>query len=40
MLRRLTDFAWEMTPSRYLEDMAHAHRVDMPISWGDNPIRP
>jgi len=40
MLRRLTDFAWEMTPSRYLEDIAHAHRVDMPISWGDNPVRP
>ena len=40
MLRRLTDFAWEMTPSRYLEDMAHPHRVDMPISWGDNPVRP
>ena len=40
MLKRLTDFAWEMAPSRYLEDLARPHREDMPIYWGDNPVRP
>lgn len=40
LLKRLTDFAWEMAPSRYLEDLMHPHRGDMPIYWGDNPVRP
>lgn len=40
MLKRLTDYAWEMAPSRYLEELAKAHKGDMPIYWGDNPPRP
>ena len=39
-LKRLTDYAWDMAPSRYLEEMAHPHSVGMPISWGNNPVRP
>lgn len=40
MLKRLADYAWEMTPSAYLEEMARPHKTDMPIYWGDNPARP
>ena len=40
MLRRLTDYAWEMAPSLYLYELAHPHQVEMPIYWGDNPMRP
>jgi len=40
MLKRLTDFAWEMAPSRYLEELAKPHKGDMPIYWGDIPPRP
>ncbi|PWT72086.1 MAG: sulfatase [Proteobacteria bacterium] len=40
LLKRLTEYAWEMTPSRYLDDLMHPHRGDMPIYWGDNPVRP
>jgi arylsulfatase A-like enzyme len=40
MLKRLADYAWEMAPSAYLEEMARPHKTDMPIYWGDNPARP
>jgi arylsulfatase A-like enzyme len=40
MLKRLADYAWEMTPSAYLEELARPHKQDMPIYWGDNPPRP
>jgi arylsulfatase A-like enzyme len=40
MLERLSQYAWEMVPSRYLEDMARPHSVDVPIYWYDNPARP
>jgi hypothetical protein len=40
MLKRLSDYAWEMTPSAYLEELARPHQADMPIYWGDNPPRP
>ena len=40
MLRRLTEYAWEMAPSLYLEELAHAHKADMPVYWNDNPVRP
>src|SRR5689334_5488532 len=31
MLRRLTDYAWEMAPSLYLEELARPHKTDIPI---------
>ncbi len=40
MLKRLSDFAWEMTPSKYLEELAEPHKIAMPIYWGENPARP
>jgi arylsulfatase A-like enzyme len=40
MLKRLTDYAWEMAPSLYLEELAHPHKTDIPIFWNDNAIRP
>jgi len=40
MLKRLTEYAWEMTPSLYLDELARAHKSDMPIYWNDNPLRP
>jgi hypothetical protein len=40
MLKRLADYAWEMAPSAYLEELARPHQADMPIYWGDNPPRP
>jgi arylsulfatase A-like enzyme len=40
MLKRLTELAWEMVPSLYLEELARAHKGDMPIYWNDNPTRP
>jgi len=40
MLKRLTDYAWEMASSLYLQELARPHQVEMPIYWGDNPMRP
>jgi len=40
MLKRLADYAWEMAPSKYLEELAGPHGSAMPIYWGDNPPRP
>jgi arylsulfatase A-like enzyme len=40
LLKRLTEYAWEMAPSLYLDEMARAHKFDMPIYWNDNPLRP
>jgi arylsulfatase A-like enzyme len=40
MLRKLTGYAWEMAPSRYLEELARPRKVPAPIYWGDNPPRP
>jgi len=40
MLKRLTDYAWEMAPSLYLQELSRPHQADMPIYWGDNPMRP
>ena len=40
MLSRLNDYAWEMEPSLYLEDLAAARSYDTPIFWGQNPERP
>jgi len=40
MLRRLTDFAWEMAPAKYLEELAKPRKVEAPVYWGENPSRP
>jgi arylsulfatase A-like enzyme len=40
MLRRLTDYAWEMAPAGYLEELAKPRTVAVPIYWGENPTRP
>lgn len=40
MLIRLNDYAWEMMPSLYLDDLSHARDYGMPIYWGENPQRP
>jgi arylsulfatase A-like enzyme len=40
MLRRLTDYAWEMAPAGYLEELAKPRKVAVPIYWGENPTRP
>lgn len=39
LMRRLTDYAWEMAPSRHLEDLTRARRQDLPMVWGFNPPR-
>jgi arylsulfatase A-like enzyme len=40
MMKRLTDYAWEMTPSKYIEELHKARKHDAPMFWGENPIRP
>ena len=39
MQTRLTEYAWDMAPSRYLEDLAKPRKVEAPIHWGENPVR-
>ncbi len=40
MLKRFNEYAWEMAPSLYLEDLGKARKYPTPIYWGDNPVRP
>jgi len=40
MLVRFNEFAWEMAPSLYLEDLLKPRKYPTPIYWGDNPVRP
>ena len=40
MTKRLTEYAWEMTPSRYVEELKKARKHDAPMIWGENPVRP
>lgn len=40
MTKRLTELAWEMAPSKYMEDLLKARKVDAPMVWGENPPRP
>jgi arylsulfatase A-like enzyme len=37
---RLNEYAWDMVPSLYLQDMAAPHKHEFPIFWGENPTRP
>jgi arylsulfatase A-like enzyme len=40
MLARLNEYAWEMAPSLYLEDLQKPRKYATPVFWGDNPPRP
>jgi arylsulfatase A-like enzyme len=40
MLRRLSDYAWEMASAAYLEDLIRPRKVEAPMYWGENPPRP
>jgi arylsulfatase A-like enzyme len=40
MQKRLTEYAWDMAPSKYLEELARPRKVEVPIHWGENPVRP
>jgi arylsulfatase A-like enzyme len=40
MQKRLTEYAWDMAPARYLEELARPRKVEAPIHWGENPQRP
>ena len=40
MLVRLNEYAWEMAPSLYLEDLQKPRKYPAPVHWGDNPERP
>jgi len=39
-LVRFNEYAWEMAPSLYLEDLHKPRKYPTPIYWGDNPVRP
>jgi hypothetical protein len=40
MLVRFNEYAWEMAPSLYLEDLHKPRKYPTPIYRGDNPARP
>jgi hypothetical protein len=40
MLARFNEYAWEMAPSLYLEDLLKPRKYDAPMYWGENPVRP
>jgi len=37
--KRLTEYAWEMAPALYLEDLTRPRKVETPMVWGENPQR-
>ncbi|MCW5622901.1 MAG: sulfatase-like hydrolase/transferase, partial [Burkholderiales bacterium] len=39
MSKRLTEYAWEMAPALYLEDLTRPRKVETPMYWGENPVR-
>lgn len=39
LTRRLVDYAWEMAPALYLEDLTRPRKVETPMVWGENPVR-
>jgi arylsulfatase A-like enzyme len=39
LLKRLNDFAYEMAMPLYLEEIGQPRSVQLPIYWGDNPVR-
>ncbi len=36
---RLQEYAWDMAPSRHLDELGRARRYDLPMVWGPNPLR-
>lgn len=40
MTKRLSEYAWDMAPSKYLEELTKARKTDVPMFWGENPTRP
>jgi len=40
MHKRLVEYAWEMAPAKYLDELGKPHKAEVPIFWGDNPVRP
>ena len=40
MSKRLTEYAWDMAPASYLSELAKPRKVEAPIWWGENPVRP
>ena len=40
MQKRLTEYAWDMAPAKYLVELAKPRKVEAPIQWGENPVRP
>jgi arylsulfatase A-like enzyme len=39
MLTALNQYAYDMAPSKYLEELGKAHATELPIYWGHNPSR-
>jgi arylsulfatase A-like enzyme len=39
LLARLNDYAWDMVPSKFVDELAHARRTAAPMVWGMNPVR-
>jgi arylsulfatase A-like enzyme len=39
LLQRLNELAWEMAPAKYLEELVKPRKAEVPIHWGDNPVR-
>lgn len=40
LLARLNDYAWDMVPAKYLDELTRARKTDVPMVWGPNPPRP
>lgn len=36
---RLNDYAWEMVPSKYVDELSRPRKADTPMIWGMNPVR-
>lgn len=37
LMARLSEYAWDMQPSRYVDELGRARRADLPMVWGRNP---
>lgn len=40
LLARLNDYAWDMAPAKFIDELVRARRTDIPMVWGPNPPRP
>ncbi len=39
LLKRLNEYAYEMVGSKYLEEIGRTGSSEIPVFWGDNPVR-